>query len=112
VDPQVDLIALAAIDRETEITYIRREQDWATRALAEGRSTTPRLLPVLPASIAAGGVPVRGGNGNGHAHGDGHGDGDGHGHGDSHGHEPMAAIGPGDGGSAGGHGAGAAGGHP
>jgi NADPH-dependent glutamate synthase beta subunit-like oxidoreductase/formate hydrogenlyase subunit 6/NADH:ubiquinone oxidoreductase subunit I len=104
VDPQVDLIALAAVDRETEMTYIRREKDWAMRALAEGRSTTPRLLPVLPASIAAGGVPLRSGNGDGHAHGNGHGH-------DGHGHEAVAALGPGDAGAGGGHGAGAAGGH-
>ena len=28
----IDLMALAAIDRETEVTYIRRERDWAERA--------------------------------------------------------------------------------
>ena len=48
-EPQVDLLALASIERETEVSYIRRERDWAARALAEGRSTTSRLLPVLPA---------------------------------------------------------------
>ena len=36
-DPTIDLMALAAIDRETEVTYIRRERDWAARAAAEGR---------------------------------------------------------------------------
>ena len=36
-EPTIDLMALAAIDRETEVTYIRRERDWATRAAAEGR---------------------------------------------------------------------------
>ena len=41
VDPMIDLIALAAVDRETEVTYIRRERDWATRAAAEGRLVTP-----------------------------------------------------------------------
>ena len=59
VDPMVDLIALAAVDRETEMTYIRRERDWAERAAAAGRPVTPtRLLPMLPAAIAA---QVRGG---------------------------------------------------
>jgi formate dehydrogenase major subunit len=58
-DPMLDLIALAAVEMETEATYIRRERDWAARAQADGRPLRPeRLLPVLPASIA--------GNGNGH----------------------------------------------
>jgi formate dehydrogenase major subunit len=69
-EPMLDLIALAAIELETEATYIRRERDWAVRAQAEGRAVRPdRLLPVLPASIASGG------NGNGSGHGDGHGHG-------------------------------------
>jgi len=64
-DPTVDLIALAAVDRETEATYIRRERDWAARAAAEGRAIRPdRLLPVLPAALA--------GDGHGNGHGDGH----------------------------------------
>ncbi|MFZ5853689.1 MAG: FAD-dependent oxidoreductase [Chloroflexota bacterium] len=54
-EPEIDLIALASIDRETEVSYIRRERDWAARAAAEGRALDPgRLLPVLPASFAAG----------------------------------------------------------
>ncbi|MCU0505319.1 MAG: FAD-dependent oxidoreductase [Chloroflexi bacterium] len=58
--PMIDLIAIAALDRETEMTYVRRERDWAERALAEGRPVRPdRLLPVLPAGITSGG-------GNGH----------------------------------------------
>ena len=73
-EPMIDLIALAAVDRETEVTYIRREPDWAERAAAAGRIVrSDRLLPVLPASVAGG----NGGNGrggaNGHDHGDGHG---------------------------------------
>ena len=53
-EPMIDLIALAAVDRETEVTYIRRERDWLERATAAGRAPDPgRLLPVLPASIAA-----------------------------------------------------------
>jgi NADH-quinone oxidoreductase subunit I len=66
-DPEIDLIALAAIDRETEVTYIRRERDWATRAAAEGRTVDPtRMLPVLPATVT--GFPTGNGNGNGHEH--------------------------------------------
>ncbi|MDO8485124.1 MAG: 4Fe-4S binding protein, partial [Candidatus Limnocylindrales bacterium] len=58
--PMIDLMAIAAVGRETEVTYIRRERDWATRAAAEGRFVdTARMLPVLPATIA--GLP--GGNG-------------------------------------------------
>jgi formate dehydrogenase major subunit len=77
--PMIDLMAIAAINRETEVTYIRREADWATRAAAEGRLIDAgRLLPVLPATV--GGVPTRGDNGH---DGNGHGGllGDGHGHG-------------------------------
>ncbi|MBA2718624.1 MAG: FAD-dependent oxidoreductase [Chloroflexi bacterium] len=78
VDPMIDLIALAGVDQETEITYIRRERDWAERAAAEGRPVAPtRLLPMLPAAVAAqiakGGEPGRVlGSGNGHANGNGH----------------------------------------
>jgi formate dehydrogenase major subunit len=79
-DPTIDLIALAAIDRETEVTYIRRERDWAERAAAAGRVVDrARLLPVLPPAV--GGVPTRGGHGD---HGNGH---DGHG--------AVATLGPG-----------------
>jgi formate dehydrogenase major subunit len=80
-EPMIDLLALADIERETEISYIRKERDWAERAAAEGRLIPPsRLLPVLPASFAAGsgngggtGVAQLTAGGNGHAHGDGHG---------------------------------------
>jgi NADPH-dependent glutamate synthase beta subunit-like oxidoreductase/formate hydrogenlyase subunit 6/NADH:ubiquinone oxidoreductase subunit I/ferredoxin len=84
-NPMIDLIALAAIDRETEVTYIRRERDWATRAAAAGRVVdSTRLLPVLPPTIA--GLPAGRGDGNGHDHG----------HGNGHdGHGPVAALGPG-----------------
>jgi ferredoxin len=76
-EPMIDLIALAAVDMETEATYIRREADWMERARAAGRLPDPsRLLPVLPPSIAAG---PGGPEGRGHAHGgNGHG-GNGHG---------------------------------
>jgi NADPH-dependent glutamate synthase beta subunit-like oxidoreductase/formate hydrogenlyase subunit 6/NADH:ubiquinone oxidoreductase subunit I/ferredoxin len=36
-DPMIDLIGLAAVDRETEVTYIQRERDWFAHALADGR---------------------------------------------------------------------------
>ncbi len=62
--PMIDLMALATIDRETEVTYIRRERDWLQRAVEEGRFVDrARMLPVLPASVA--------GNGNGNGHGGG-----------------------------------------
>ena len=67
-EPMIDLMAIAAVDRETEVTYIRRERDWASRAEAAGRIVDPaRLLPMLPPAI--GGVPS---NGNGHGHANGH----------------------------------------
>ena len=78
--PTIDLMALAEIDRETEVTYIRRERDWAARAAAEGRIVdTSRMLPMLPPSVT--GVPT--GNGHGHSHGNGHD------------HGAVAALGPG-----------------
>jgi hypothetical protein len=85
----VDLIALAAVDMETEMTYVRRERDWAERAAAEGRAVAPtRLLPMLPAAIAAQIARGELGAGNGHGSGNGHapaltagGDHAGHGHG-------------------------------
>jgi len=52
--PMVDLLASSAVDRETEVTYIQKERDWVTRAIAEGRPIeSDRLLPMLPPSIAA-----------------------------------------------------------
>src|SRR5689334_12121762 len=89
VDPMIDLIALASVDMETEMTYIRRERDWVERATDAGRPVSPtRLLPMLPASVAAqiarGEIGGNGhGNGNGHvpALTAGHTDPGGHGHG-------------------------------
>jgi ferredoxin len=82
--PTIDLLALADIDRETEVTYIRRERDWAARAAAEGRFVdAARMLPVLPAAVTG----VTAGNGNGH----------GHAHGNGHDHGAVAALGPGPG---------------
>jgi formate hydrogenlyase subunit 6/NADH:ubiquinone oxidoreductase subunit I len=74
-EPMIDLLALAAVERETEMSYIRRERDWAERARAEGRLLDQsRLLPVLPPSLVSGNGN---GNGNGHGHG---GAGNGHSH--------------------------------
>jgi formate dehydrogenase major subunit len=69
-EPMVDLMAMAAIDRETEVSYIRKERDWLQRAIAEGRYVdSGRLLPVLPPSLAGnGGGPGAGGSGSTHAH--------------------------------------------
>ena len=36
-EPMIDLIGLAAVDRETEVTYIHRERDWFAHAMADGR---------------------------------------------------------------------------
>jgi ferredoxin len=76
-EPMIDLLAIAAVERETEVTYIRRERDWLERATAEGRVVaSDRLLPVLPATVAgrgmAGGHSGNGHEGNGHS-GNGHG---------------------------------------
>ena len=40
-DPEIDLIALAAVERQTEVTYIQRERDWLAHAVAEGRIENP-----------------------------------------------------------------------
>ena len=79
-EPMIDLLALASVERETEMSYIRRERDWAERARAEGRFLDPsRLLPVLPASLANGNGNGQGnGNGNGHDHGSGNASGHAH----------------------------------
>jgi NADPH-dependent glutamate synthase beta subunit-like oxidoreductase/formate hydrogenlyase subunit 6/NADH:ubiquinone oxidoreductase subunit I len=73
-EPTIDLMALAMVDRDTEMTYIRRERDWLDRARADGRIVDPgRLLPVLPAAVVAelaAGAAVGGGTaGNGHGNG-------------------------------------------
>jgi len=62
-EPAIDLLATSAMERDTEISYIRRERDWLERAEQQGRFLdTGRMLPVLPASVAGNGH-----NGNGHA---------------------------------------------
>ncbi|MGZ6339415.1 MAG: FAD-dependent oxidoreductase, partial [Candidatus Limnocylindrales bacterium] len=82
-NPMIDLIAIAAVDMETELTYVRRERDWAVRAQREGRIVAPdRLLPVLPPQLVAAG---NGGNGDRHEH---------EGNGNGHDHGAAGAAGP------------------
>ncbi|MBA2570836.1 MAG: FAD-dependent oxidoreductase [Chloroflexi bacterium] len=84
-EPMIDLMAISAIDRDTEITYVRRERDWMERAEASGRGVpASRLLPMLP-------VGIQNGNGNGHAHGGGSDDRP-HQHG-GHRHDPTGGPG-------------------
>jgi formate dehydrogenase major subunit len=78
-EPMIDLMAMAQVDRETEVTYIRKERDWLARAMEQGRFVaSDRLLTVLPTSLTRLGDPSGGnggngaGNGNGHAHDHGH----------------------------------------
>jgi NADPH-dependent glutamate synthase beta subunit-like oxidoreductase/formate hydrogenlyase subunit 6/NADH:ubiquinone oxidoreductase subunit I/ferredoxin len=53
-EPTIDLMALAEIDRETEVTYIRKERDWLQRAIDGGRYVEgSRVLKVLPARLSA-----------------------------------------------------------
>ena len=73
-EPTIDLMALAMVDRDTEMTYIRRERDWLDRARADGRIVDPgRLLPMLPAGIVAElGAGAAQGNGHSNGHTNGH----------------------------------------
>ncbi len=66
-EPTIDLMAIGSLDRDTEISYVRRERDWLARAQADGRSIPAgRLLPMLPPGAIGGngGTPVASG---GHA---------------------------------------------
>ncbi len=75
-EPLIDLLAISAIDRDTEITYVRKERDWLERAQAQGRQLdSGRLLPMLPAGVAGNGHAHNGNSADGHAHA-------GHGHGE------------------------------
>ena len=77
-EPMIDLLAISAMDRDTEISWIRKERDWVERTQAQGRFLDPgRMLPMLPPNVS----------GNGHVAGNGH-----HPH-DGHGQPP--ALGPG-----------------
>ena len=51
-EPMIDLLALASVERETEMTYIRKERDWAERARAEGRARRPEPAAPRPAGLA------------------------------------------------------------
>ena len=52
-EPMIDLLAISAMERDTEVSYIRRERDWLTRAQADGRDIpSARLLPMLPPSVS------------------------------------------------------------
>jgi NADPH-dependent glutamate synthase beta subunit-like oxidoreductase/formate hydrogenlyase subunit 6/NADH:ubiquinone oxidoreductase subunit I/ferredoxin len=52
-EPMIDLMALSSIERDSEISYVRRERDWLARAQADGREIPEeRLLPMLPAGMA------------------------------------------------------------
>jgi formate dehydrogenase major subunit len=76
-EPIVDLLATSAMDRDTEVSFVRRERDWVERARQQGRAIdSGRLLPMLPASVAGNGH----GSGNGHMSGNGHAPGTGNGH--------------------------------
>jgi formate dehydrogenase major subunit len=62
-EPMVDLMALAEIDRETEVSYIRKERDWLQRAIADGRYIEGgRMLTVLPARLTTHGGGAGDGN--------------------------------------------------
>jgi formate dehydrogenase major subunit len=86
-EPMIDLMAMAQVDRETEVTYIRKERDWLQRAMEAGRYVpSDRLLTVLPASLSrpTGTDGTRGQPGaNAHGHGGGS---QGESHGGSHAH--------------------------
>jgi NADPH-dependent glutamate synthase beta subunit-like oxidoreductase/formate hydrogenlyase subunit 6/NADH:ubiquinone oxidoreductase subunit I/ferredoxin len=67
-EPMIDLIAISAMERDTEMSYLRKERDWLERAQTQGRDLPrDRMLPMLPAGIAAGNGQQR--NGGGHADG-------------------------------------------
>jgi NADPH-dependent glutamate synthase beta subunit-like oxidoreductase/formate hydrogenlyase subunit 6/NADH:ubiquinone oxidoreductase subunit I/ferredoxin len=67
-EPMIDLLAISAIDRDTEMSYVRRERDWLERAQASGRTLDPgRSLPVLPSGLGGNGRGNGRGNGSGHA---------------------------------------------
>jgi ferredoxin len=81
-EPLIDLLAISSFNRDTEISWIRKERDWLERAQAQGRNLEPgRFLPMLPASVASPANVA----GNGHASGNGHVSGNGHSH-DDHAH--------------------------
>ena len=87
-EPNIDLMALAAIDRETEVTLHPARARLGDAGGGRRPVIDPgRMLPMLPPTIS--GVPTPGAIG---ADGNGHG-GNGHDHGHDHG--AVAALGPG-----------------
>ncbi|HEX2626704.1 MAG TPA: 4Fe-4S binding protein, partial [Candidatus Limnocylindrales bacterium] len=73
-EPMIDLMAMAQVDRETEVTYIRKERDWLQRAMEAGRYVpSDRLLTVLPASLSRPSGPTGGSNGAGGSQAESHG---------------------------------------
>jgi NADPH-dependent glutamate synthase beta subunit-like oxidoreductase/formate hydrogenlyase subunit 6/NADH:ubiquinone oxidoreductase subunit I/ferredoxin len=86
-EPMIDLMAMAQVDRETEVTYIRKERDWLQRAVDAGRFIdSDRLLTVLPATLSRNGDSGNGSLGGNGSHGDHADHGDHAGHGGSHAH--------------------------
>ncbi|HJW22940.1 MAG TPA: FAD-dependent oxidoreductase [Candidatus Limnocylindrales bacterium] len=68
-EPMIDLMALAEVDRETEVTYIRKERDWLQRAIDGGRYVEgSRVLKVLPARLSPGSANGGGAGDGSHAH--------------------------------------------
>ena len=77
-EPMIDLLAISSIERDSELSYVRRERDWLARARAQGRDIpATRLLPMLPTGVANGNGngtsanghgPRPGGGGGTHAH--------------------------------------------
>ena len=50
--PNIDLIAYSAVQRDTEMSFVRREAGWLQHALASGRDVpSDRMLPVLPPQL-------------------------------------------------------------
>ncbi len=70
-EPTIDLMALSSLDRDTELSYVRRERDWLARAQADGRAIPAgRMLPMLPpgATSASGSGAAAGGGHSSHLH--------------------------------------------
>jgi predicted molibdopterin-dependent oxidoreductase YjgC len=68
-EPMIDLLAISAMDRDTEISWIRKERDWLKRAEGAGRQIDAgRMLPMLPAGVSGNGHH----GANSHAPGNGH----------------------------------------
>jgi formate dehydrogenase major subunit len=68
-EPMIDLMAISSIERDTEMSYVRRERDWLARAQAGGRDIPAgRLLPMLPPGASSAVQAPRNGGGGTHAH--------------------------------------------